>query len=574
MTILKGLIRNIAWLLHPRLPWPLAKRLLARRTKAALQSPYRRAVALEQMTYLLSDVASPEEIEAAAERYIEFSLYEDELRWHPRRSVRHRVEGGEHLLAAKAEGRGVILHFAHHAFYSGTFAAIRRATGVETHALVRHGALGWNVGPSLRQHMLVVRRGGALLYAGLGSNGVTERLAQGDVVAMASDAPGSSVVSFLGHDVKCSSGAVWTAREANTPIITVDGWRDEDGKDVIRLSPPVYPADHDPKELLQLLVSRHEEAILAWPEATFAPTLTWPRVKPPTDAAGIRETSMIVPKPFAKALVHNIMWLLHPRLPWPIAQRLLARRTAKALQSPAHDALAQEQMAHLLERVAPERIDEAKTEFIEFMLKEAEIRWHPSRAIDQRVEGIENLRAAQALGRGVLVSFTHHGHYCGMFGAFKREGIEHVVVVRAGAMGWNAGPGQRQHFMVFKRGGPMIDVREGTKGLIERMGRNETVMLATDVPGTSTVTFAGRRVKCSSGIVWAAQVHNSPIVVLDPWRTEDGGHVLRFSPPLLPQDFATPQDLLQEIVTQHEEAILAWPGASLMPTMSWVSAEA
>lgn len=573
-TLVRGLIRNIVWLLRPRLPWPIAQRLLERRTRAALASPYHQAVAREQMTYLLHDVATPEEIDAVAQRYIRFRLYEDELRWHPRRSVKHRVEGTEHLRAAIAEGRGVILHFAHHGYYSGMFAAIRNATGIEINAMVRQGALGWDVGPSLRQHMLVVRRAGSLVYAGVGSNGVTERLAQGAVVAMASDAPGSSTVQLAGHEVKCSSGAVWTAREANTPIITVDCFQDGDG-DVVRLTPPIFPADHeDPKALLQLLVSRHEEAILAWPEATFAPTLTWPRVKPMADAAMVREASVVVPKPLPKALVHNALWLFHPRLPWPVAQRALRKRTEKALQSPAYDAMAQEQMGHLLERVEPERIPAAKAEFIEFMLKEAEIRWHPRRAIDQRVAGIEHLRAAQALGRGVLVSFTHHGHYSGMFGAFKREGIDHVTVVRAGALGWNAGPGQRQHFLVFKRGGRLVDVREGTKGLIERLANGQTVMVATDVPGTSIVDFAGRRVRCSSGVVWAARAKNSPIVVLDAWRTDDGGHEVRFAPALMPDDFDDPQDLLQRIVSMHEEAILQWPGASLMPTMSWVSAEA
>ncbi|MCL2541525.1 MAG: hypothetical protein FWE71_03585 [Nocardioidaceae bacterium] len=569
----KALIGNVVWLFHPRLPWPIARRLMRRRVDAALRSPYRRAVAMEQMTYLLADVATPEEIEAAAERYIRFAMLEDELRWHPRFSTSHRVEGVEHLHAALAEGRGVILHFAHHGYYSGGFAAIARAAGLSVTTLVRDKALGWDVRPSVRQHMLVVRRGGSLVYAGLGRAALIERLARGEIVAMASDAPGNSEVTFAGHLVKCSSGAVWAAREANTPIVTVDGFH-ETGADVIRLSPPLLPSDYpDPKKLLQELVSTHERAILAWPEATLAPTLTWPRVEPLPAAPLVRETSMIVPKPLPKALVHNATWLLHPRLPWPIAERSLRKRTDRALTSGAYDAIATEQMTHLLEHVAtPEEIEQAKTGFVEFMLKEAELRWHPRRAINQRVEGVEHLRAAQALGRGVVVSFVHHGHYSGMFGAFKRAGIDHVTVVRAGALGWHAGPGQRQNFLVFKRGGPLIDVREGTAGFAERLARGQVVMIATDVPGTSTVTFAGRTVRCSSGAVWAAAAGNSPVVVVDTYRSGDG-HVVRFSPPMMPADFAHPKDLLQRVVTEHERAILAWPGASLMPTMSWVSAE-
>lgn len=575
LVLVRATINNVAWLLHPRLPWPAARRLLARRTRAAMSSPYQQAVAREQMTHLLADVATPEEIEAVAARYIEFSALEAEIRWHPRRSIDQRVEGVEHLRAAHAQGRGVILHFAHHGFYSGMFAAVRRASGIDINTMVRQGALGWSgVGPNLRQHMLVVRRGGSLLYAGLGSGGVAERLAQGDVVAMAADAPGNSTAMFCGHEVKCSSGAVWAARAANAPIVIVDNHRDEKGE-VLHLSAPILPADHeDPQELLQTLVSAHEEAILAWPDATFFPTLAWRRVSPLTDDAAVRQTSVVVPKPLTKALVHNLTWLLHPRLPWPIAQRALAQRTARAKRSPAHIAMADQQMTHLLGSVASStEIERAKNEFIEFSLEEAELRWHPRRAIDQCVEGIENLRAAESLGRGVVVSFVHHGHYSGMFGAFKRAGIDHVTVVRAGALGWNAGPGQRQNFLVFKRGGPLIDVREGTAGVVKRLARGEVVAIATDVPGSSTVTLAGRRVRCSSGAVWAARAANSPIVVVDAYRTGQG-HVVRFAPPLMPADFPDPQQLLQRIVSQHEDAILRWPGASLMPTLSWVSAEA
>ncbi|MGN6722533.1 MAG: LpxL/LpxP family acyltransferase [Marmoricola sp.] len=569
----KALLRNIAWLLHPRLPWPLARRLLKRRVQRQLRSPYHQAVALQQMTHLLSDVATPDEIAAAARRYTEFALLEAELRWHPNRSTNQHVEGVEHLHTALAQGNGVVLHFAHHAFYSGMFGAIRKASGVDITALVRDKALGWNVGPSLRQHMLVVRRGGALVYTGEGSAGLGARLARGEVIAMASDTSGSSTPMFAGHQVKCSSGAVWTARKANAPIVIVDSFRVGDNH-VVRLSPPIDPNDYeDPQELLQLLISAHEKAILAWPEATFAPVLSWQRAVPVAEAV-VRETSVIAPKPLVKALVDNASWLLHLRLPWPIAERRLAKRIARAQQSPVYDAVAEEHMTHLLGQVAtPEEIEQAKARYTAFSLHEAELRWHPRRAIDQQVEGIEHVRAAQALGRGVVVSFVHHGYYAGMFGAIKRAGVDHVTVVRAGALGWNAGPGQRQNFLVFRRGGRLIDVREGTAGFIKRLARGEVVMIATDIPGTSTVSFAGRQVKCSSGLVWAAKAANSPIVVLDSFRTENG-HVVRFSKPLLPDDFEDTQSLLQEVVSQHEQAILAWPEAAFVPTLSWVSAEA
>lgn len=332
-TWLRGFVRLLVWLLHPRLPWPLARLLLAGRTRRALASEYQRAVALEQMGHLLGDVRDRAGIEAAVDGYITFSRYEAELRWHPTRSTAQRIEGLEHLLAAHAEGRGVILHFAHHGFFSGMFAAVAKASGLPVGVLVRDKALGWDVGPQLRQHMRVVRRGGELLYAGEGKEGIARRLAAGQVVAMAADAPGTSVVNFAGHEVTCSSGAAWAARDSGAPIVTVDTFRDEHGP-VIRLGRPLRPEDHaDARDLLQKVVARHEEAILAWPEATYAPTLAWPRADGSTGPTPLRPTSVVVPKPFAKALVQNLSWLLHPRLPWPLAERRLAGRTERVLAS-------------------------------------------------------------------------------------------------------------------------------------------------------------------------------------------------------------------------------------------------
>lgn len=229
-------------------------------------------------------------------------------------------------------------------------------------------------------------------------------------------------------------------------------------------------------------------------------------------------------------------------------------------------------MSHLLGAVATDdEVARAAERYLRFSLRDAELRWHPRRAIDQRVEGLEQVRRAAALDRGVVVSFVHHGHYAGIFGAIRRAGLDHVTVVRAGALGWHSGPGQRQTFMVFRRGGPLLDVRAGVAGIVDRLRQGQVVMIATDVPGSSVVELAGRRVTCSSGAVWAAREAGAPIVCVDSWRDGDGT-VVRFGAPLDPSDFPDPQELLQRIVTEHEQAILAWPEAALMPTHSWVAA--
>jgi lauroyl/myristoyl acyltransferase/O-antigen/teichoic acid export membrane protein len=273
-----GLVRNIAWLAHPRLPWPLAERLLARRIRRAHASTKWTTAAREQMAYLLSDVATDEEIDAAARGFIDFTLLEAELRWHPRRSTNQRIVGVEHLVAAHAEGRGVVLHFAHHGLFSGMFGAVAKAAGLPMQVVAADSAFDWGIGPNLRQHLLVVRRGGGLMPASGAREAMPRLLEDRGIVAIASDAPGNSVVRLAGHDVRVSSGAIWAARNANAPIVLVDARFDADGP-YVEVSPAIEPAEHpDNQELLQLLVDRHADAILAAPEATFAPTAAWPRV--------------------------------------------------------------------------------------------------------------------------------------------------------------------------------------------------------------------------------------------------------------------------------------------------------
>ena len=284
-------------------------------------------------------------------------------------------------------------------------------------------------------------------------------------------------------------------------------------------------------------------------------------------------TAVNAAKMWVKALIGNIAWLLRPRLPWPLAQKFLERRTAKTLASPRMWAIALEEMTLLLGEVAsPEEIADLAARYLEFAVYELELRWHPKRAMDQRVEGVEHVLAARELGRGVVVSFVHHAFYAGMFGAIRRAGIEHATVVRPGALNWYERPRQRQNFLLFRRGGPLINVREGTAGMAKRLATGQVVVVATDVPGSSTVTFAGREVACSSGAIWAARETKSPIVAVDAYRTSDG-HVVRFSAPWYPDDFESTQEILETVVAHHEEAILQWPEATLSPTMTWASAD-
>lgn len=278
-------------------------------------------------------------------------------------------------------------------------------------------------------------------------------------------------------------------------------------------------------------------------------------------------------KSWLKGLIYNTIWVLHPRLPWAVARHLLARRNRRTLASEERLAYGREQMRHLLPDADDATIEAAARRHLEFWNHQAVIRWNTRRAIKQTVTGIENLRAAEALGRGVLVTFVHHGHYLAVFGAFKAAGIDQVTIARAKPFGWVQKPGERQNFFVVRRGGPLVDMNLGTKGIIERLARGQNVMIAADVPGSSTVQFAGRPVKCSSGGLWAARANNTPVVPFN-WVLTDDGPVIRFGEMMLPEDHPDMQEFLEKVMAGHERHILAWPEATMTPTLTWRRAEA
>jgi len=121
---------------------------------------------------------------------------------------------------------------------------------------------------------------------------------------------------------------------------------------------------------------------------------------------------------------------------------------------------------------------------------------------------------------------------------------------------------------VFGSGGGLISPKVGTAGLIEELRRGRVVAAAIDVPGGSAATFAGRQVRCSSGAAHAAVAADAPVVVLTSHRDEDGVYI-RLSEPLEPGDFDDAGALLEELVRQHESALLQWPEVAYIPKVCW-----
>ena len=42
---------------------------------------------------------------------------------------------------------------------------------------------------------------------------------------------------------------------------------------------------------------------------------------------------------------------------------------------------------------------------------------------------------------------------------------------------------------------------------------------------------------------------------------------------MYPEDYGDTQELLEQVMAHHEDAILRWPEATFMPTITWASVE-
>ena len=250
------------------------------RARASWRQPNVRNDAFEQMQFLLEQTRPDADLEQVARAYVEFQVYRGELRWHPEQLTRFRVVGADHLRGAKAKGRGVIVNFMHHGHYDGAFASLAVRHGETCQIVVYPYMLEPTAAPWLKQHVRVsLQGGGVAVSAAVGTGGMLSLLGHGHTLAIASDVPGRTPVRFAGRDVLGSYGAARLAFEARSPVVAITTERDTDGP-FIRVHPPMQPAGFDsPRALLEQILAVHEEAILAWPEATDLPLSRWGTVQ-------------------------------------------------------------------------------------------------------------------------------------------------------------------------------------------------------------------------------------------------------------------------------------------------------
>ncbi len=268
-------LADVVETIRRHIPKALLPLVVALRFRLAWSKSSVRKEAREQMHFLLEHTQPDADLDTVARAWVRGQIWRGELRWHPELITRMRVVGMEHLVAARDQGRGVMLNFMHHGTYEGCFASLARL-GAPPHMVVypymtRDDAPRW-----LKQHMRVACTGGGVrVSAEVGTQGIIDRLNQGLIVAVASDVPGRTPLRFVGRDVLGSFGAARIAADAGSPVVVMTHELDEHGP-FVRVHEPLEPKDFaDPRALLQEMVARHEKVIVQWPELTDLPLSRW-----------------------------------------------------------------------------------------------------------------------------------------------------------------------------------------------------------------------------------------------------------------------------------------------------------
>ena len=274
-------------------------------------------------------------------------------------------------------------------------------------------------------------------------------------------------------------------------------------------------------------------------------------------------------------LVPRAVATLRTAVPVPLLPLLVAARTRLAWSRAAVREDARAQMGFLLEHTRPEAdLETVARAYVRYQVRRGELRWHPRLVTGMRVEGIEHLAGARDRGRGVLLNFMHHGYYDGAFPSFARLGVPCRMVVHPYMLEPDAPQWLRQHVAVACTGGGRpVSSAVGTAGMLDLLRRGAVLAIASDVPGRPPLRFVGRDVLGSFGAARLATDAGAPVVVMTS-EEDDRGPCIRVHPPLEPDAFTAPQELLQAMLAIHEAVQTRWPEATDLPLSRWGRLEA
>jgi len=233
--------------------------------------PFRRQVVLDNLRRVF-DSADSEEIQRLAQaHYGHLGHLLWEFIWFPwlpraKRLAMVRVENLDALLAAHAQGKGVLILTGHFGNFEVATAAglaqFPQAQG-RFHFVRRPIRPEW-------LDRLVTRRfrkaGFGVLPKRGGLDAILDRLGAGDLVVFPFDQHASRkdgiLVEFFGHPAGTFRSLAVIALSTGAPVVPASSWREAGGRHVLRFETPLAPVDHpDTNEAIRLNTRAYNRAL-------------------------------------------------------------------------------------------------------------------------------------------------------------------------------------------------------------------------------------------------------------------------------------------------------------------------
>ena len=233
--------------------------------------PLRRKVVLDNLRRVY-DTADDDEIERLAQaHYGHLGRLLWEFLWFPwlspaRRIAMARVENLDALLAAHAQGKGVLILTGHF----GNF-EVATAAGLAQFPQA-HGRFHFVRRPLQPEWFdrLVTRRfrkaGFGVLPKRGGLEAILDRLGAGDLIVFPFDQHAGRkegvLVEFFGHPAGTFRSLAVIALNTGAPVVPASSWRDSDGQHVLRFESPIAPVEHaDTNEAIRLNTRAYNRAL-------------------------------------------------------------------------------------------------------------------------------------------------------------------------------------------------------------------------------------------------------------------------------------------------------------------------
>lgn len=219
----------------------------------------------------------------------------------------------------------------------------------------------------------------------------------------------------------------------------------------------------------------------------------------------------------------------------------------------------------------------AKAHMVESAYRSA-LLWRPWDTGALQMLDAHHARDAMATGRGVVLSFLHHGPYVGLPVAVDRVGV-HPYAPIAPFYFEDPVPGfrghrDRQHATCLARGATTFNVAGGLRLMMDIVRSGRCLGIAPDLPGNLEVEVLGRRVLTAPGAAKLAQRSGALLVPIAMERHRGGPRArARMLPAIDPTDHETAESLQQALFDAHAPALLAWPEALEWPLERWIPAD-